>query len=368
MTLIFRHIFKSLFISTIFLASILVTGVWLTQSLRFIGIIVNKDVSIAGYFSLVGFLIPDLLAIVLPICVLISVLFTYNKLIADHEMAILRTCGLSNWRIARPAILIGIIATIIIAFINIYVVPLSFRHFRDMEHKIKNDFTSNFIQEGAFNTLRGITVYAKKRKSDDELENVFIHNQTPEARGKPPYTIIAEKGIIHSDGNGLILTLYQGNRQERDPKTGKMTFFQFDKLKYDLTQIASAAQDRIIKPYERPLSELLNPETIPGNGPGINAQLRAEAHQRILSPFLPLLFVLIGTCILLRGEYSRNSRRLRNLAAVGSAALVQATISSLINLNGKFFYSIYIAYGIVITLLIILSFFLEQLKWRPKKV
>jgi len=124
MSLATRHIFKYLLTSLAFLATVLTTGVWLTQSLRFVEIIVNQNVSIGGYFTLVGFLIPDLIAIVLPICILISVLFTYNKLIADHELSIFRTCGLSNWRLARPALILAFLMACLVAFINIYFVPI----------------------------------------------------------------------------------------------------------------------------------------------------------------------------------------------------------------------------------------------------
>jgi lipopolysaccharide export system permease protein len=87
MSLVTRHLLKYLLTSLFFLAAVLTTGVWLTQSLRFVEIIVNQNVSIGGYFSFVGFLIPDLLAIVLPICILISVLLpimnsAYSALVA----------------------------------------------------------------------------------------------------------------------------------------------------------------------------------------------------------------------------------------------------------------------------------------------
>lgn len=170
MNLIIKYILHRLIINTIFLATVLVGGIWLTQSLRFVEVIVNHNVSLIGYFSFISYLIPDLLAIVLPVCVLVSVLFTYNRLTADHELVILRSCGLSNIKIASPAIFLAFGAMIVAWIINIYVVPASFRHFRNMEHTFRNELSSAFIQEGSFNTANGLTVYIQNRTSDGLLK------------------------------------------------------------------------------------------------------------------------------------------------------------------------------------------------------
>lgn len=340
MTLVTRHILKYLFTSLAFLATVLTTGVWLTQSLRFVEVIVNQNVSIGGYFSLVGFLIPDLLAIVLPVCILISVLFTYNKLIADHEVSIFRTCGLSNWRLARPALILAFLMACFVAFINIYLVPLSFRHLRDMEYQLRNEFSSSFIQDGMFNTLRGVTVYARTRAMNGDLGGVFIHSigQSPRSTQprRNPFTIVAQRGaVVEKEGKKSLLMLFNGTRQEKDEKTGKVSFFHFQTLSYDLDQLAANIQKRIIKPYERSLSDLLNPpnaDTLPLT---IKAQLHSEGHQRLLPPFLVLLFTLIGLSALLPQELNRRGRQKRIMAAICLATGIHIGLIFLININGR---------------------------------
>lgn len=352
MTLVTRHILKYLFTSLAFLATVLTTGVWLTQSLRFVEIIVNQNVSIGGYFSLVGFLIPDLLAIVLPMCVLISVLFTYNKLIADHEISIFRTCGLSNWRLARPALVLAFLMACLVTFITIYLVPISFRHLRDMEYKLRNEFSSSFIQDGMFNTLRGVTVYARNRVVTGDLEGVFIHSvgqaSTTSQPKRSPFTIVAERGAIaKKEGKKPMLMLFQGTRQERDEKTGKVSFFHFQTLSYDLDQLATNIQERIIKPYERSLSDLFNPENADKLPATTKAQFHSEGHQRLLPPLLVILFSLIGVSALLPQELSRRGRQKRIMAVIGLAASLHIGLVSLININGRWHVTILLAYVII---------------------
>lgn len=353
MSLVTHHILKHLFTSLIFLATVLTTGVWLTQSLRFIEIIVNQNVSIGGYFSLVGFLIPDLIAIVLPVCILISVLFTYNKLIADHELSIFRACGLSNWRLARPALILALFMACLVAFINIYVVPISFRHLRDMEYELRNEFSSSFVQDGMFNTLRGVTVYARTRAINGDLDGVFIHSigqgLTPTQPKRNPFTIVAQHGtIVEKEGKKSLLMLLNGTRQEKDEKTGKVSFFHFKTLTYDLEHLAANIQDRIIKPYERPLSDLLNPpdaDTLPLT---TKAQLHSEGHQRLLPPLLVILFTLIGLSALLPQELNRRGRQKRIATAIGLATGVHIGVIFLININGRWSLTIPLAYLIIL--------------------
>ncbi len=369
MSLVTRHILKHLFTSLIFLATVLTTGVWLTQSLRFIEIIVNQNVSIGGYFSLVGFLIPDLVAIVLPVCILISVLFTYNKLIADHELSIFRACGLSNWRLARPALILALFMACLVAFINIYLVPISFRHLRDMEYQLRNEFSSSFVQDGMFNTLRGITVYARTRAVNGDLDGVFIHSigqgLTPSQPKRNPFTIVAQHGtIIEKEGKKSLLMLLNGTRQEKDEKTGKVSFFHFKTLTYDLDQLAANIQERIIKPYERSLTDLLNPPDADSLPLTTKAQLNSEGHQRLLPPFLVMLFTLIGLSALLPQELNRRGRQKRIALAIGLATGIHIGLISLINLNSRWSITISLAYGTILLFSLISLIILEKQSLR----
>lgn len=365
MSLVTRHILKYLFTSLIFLATVLTTGVWLTQSLRFIDVIVNQNVSIGGYFSLVGFLIPDLVAIVLPVCILISVLFTYNKLIADHELSIFRTCGLSNWRLARPALILALFMACLVAFINIYLVPISFRHLRDMEYQLRNEFSSSFVQDGMFNTLRGITVYARTRAVNGDLDGVFIHSigqsLNPSQTKRNPFTIVAQHGtIVEKEGKKSLLMLLNGTRQEKDEKTGKVSFFHFKTLTYDLDQLATNIQERIIKPYERSLTDLLNPPDADNLPLATKAQLLSEGHQRLLPPFLVILFTLIGLSTLLPQELNRRGRQKRIALAIGLATSIHIGLISLINLNSRWSITIPLAYGTILLIGLISLIILEK--------
>lgn len=324
-----RLILKRLFFTITFVTFILMVGVWLTQSLRFIQVIVNHNVSILDYFSLVSFLLPDLLTQVVPICLFISILFIYNRLDQDHELIALRASGLSNIQLAKPVMYIAVGVVFFVSLMNFYLVPLSYRIFRDQEHQIRSELTTVFFQEGAFNTMRGITVYLKNRDPDGTLNNIFIYYVDKDSDKPMSYTIMAQQGRVQNTLQGPHLMLQDGLRQELNLKTRQSAQFKFQELSFDLSRMIQDAQPRTVKPYERPVWELLFSNT--QNDP----KMRAEAHQRLVQPFLVLLLTLIGLNAILSTAMQRRPSRLRIIVAMGLAIASYVLVMTLIHMNGR---------------------------------
>ncbi|MEI8295218.1 MAG: LptF/LptG family permease [Alphaproteobacteria bacterium] len=363
MYLITKTILRRLVISTVFITSTLLAGVWLTQSLRFIQIIVNHNVSIADYFTLVGFLLPDLLAQILPICIFISILFTYNRIDHDHELLAFRASGRSNWQLAKPGVILSGGTMIIITIMNLYVIPASYRLFRDQEHEIRNELTSIFLQEGAFNTLRGVTAYIKSRNLDGSLNNIFLYYTDKNSSKHHTYAIMAQKGKISSTPEGPRLLLQDGIRQEVKVHNQQSSFFRFEEVSYDLSAMMSDTQPRAIKPYEKSLWELLFPgaET---KDPFIISKMRAEAHQRLMLPLFALILAIIALNTVLRRKMNRQSSALRLMGGTFVAITVYMSILGLVNMNAHLNLAIPLAYISVLIVLLLGFFALDRHKHR----
>jgi lipopolysaccharide export LptBFGC system permease protein LptF len=154
--------------------------------------------------------------------------------------------------------------------------------------------------------------------------------------------------------------LFDGTRQIKDQKTGNVSFFHFKTLSYDLDQLAANIQERIIKPHERSLKDLLTPPDADNISPTTKAQLRSEGHQRLVPPLLVLLFTLIGLCSLLPQELNRRGRQKKIAFAIGLAACIHIGLIFLINLNGRWPITIPLAYLSVIFIGVILLVILEK--------
>src|SRR5690242_21147838 len=77
-------------------------AVWLVQSLRLIDLIVNRGLSLGLFAYLAILILPRFVDVVLPIAVFIAVLFTYNRLLTESELVVMRAAGMSQGDLARP--------------------------------------------------------------------------------------------------------------------------------------------------------------------------------------------------------------------------------------------------------------------------
>ena len=87
--------------------------IWLSQSLRFVDLIVNRGIPITTLITLTVMLMPTWLSIVLPIATFGSTLFVYNRLANDREMVVMAAAGISPLRLARPAMGVAGLATLL---------------------------------------------------------------------------------------------------------------------------------------------------------------------------------------------------------------------------------------------------------------
>ena len=113
MRLLNAYVLRQLAVVTLVVAVTLTCAIWLTQSLRFIELIVNRGLTLATFFNLTLLLLPSFLWLLLPIALFAAVLFTYQRLSADSELTVMRAFGRSPLQIARPALALSVIVAAI---------------------------------------------------------------------------------------------------------------------------------------------------------------------------------------------------------------------------------------------------------------
>lgn len=350
------YILKRLCVSVGVLAAILVLLLWLTQSLRFIEVIVHHNVSIFGYLSFIVYLLPDMVVKVLPICTLIGAILAYGKFTLDNELQVMQALGKSPWQILKPGIMLASGLTLALFLLNIYCIPSAYRAFRSQDFQLRNQFSSSIVREGSFNVVRGLTIFVEKRKSSREFEGVFIHDsgERPGKKTKNPFTLLAKKGVLKKINNKPVLVLFDGTRQEKDAKS-IIQSFEFDELIYNLDEFTRIVNSRSLKPYERDLKELFEINSENAEDIKLQKRMEAEGHQRILLPFLCLVNMLIAALVMVVNRPSRRLRRKRMTGLILMGVLFQWLILNLLQLQARFGFSVLLAYGLV-ALIIILAF------------
>lgn len=332
--------------------------VWLSQSLRLFDMLLNSKVSIWLFVRLTMMLIPSYLAIISPIALFAVALFTYNRLITDRELIILRAAGMSPMQLAKPVLTIGILFTLIGFYISLILVPHAVANFREMRWKVQHDVSHLLIQEGEFNDITdGITVYIRNKNGDGSLEGIILHDQhNPDSQ----VTLLAEKGnIVYKDGVPQI-SMKNGSRQEVSNKTGRFSILYFDYYNLDFVSNKDKSASRFKNPAERSLKELL---TTPRNqlpNDKTYHRFRMEGFKRLSMPFYNLSFMLIAAAGLLTGNFNRRGHNKRIIVTVLIMAGVQIAALGVENLCMKNLYFVPLLYVLAIAPIFICLYVLKH--------
>lgn len=318
---IFRQLAAALLAVTIGLAAL----VWLTQSLRFIELVLDRGLSFLVFIELTGLLLPSFFAVILPITTFVVILFVYVRLSADRELVVMRAAGISQWRLARPALALASLAVLICYGLNLSLVPTTQAAFRAWQYEIRNQLAAILVQEGVFSSVGDdLTVYARYRDRDGTLRGILVHDARE--RGAP-VTILAEAGRITPGPNGPRVTLENGERQQVErvppppgsppdtPASTRLSVLSFSENSIDLARTSRGAGgeggDRYRNAQERSIDELLHPDPADHVPDRDLRRFKAEAHQRLASPLNALGFGLVALATALTGQFRRHGGGLR---------------------------------------------------------
>ena len=164
-----RYMFWQLFVGMALVATALTCVVWLTQSLRFVDLIVNSGLSASMFVYLTGLMMPNFLTIILPVSLFAIATFTYHRMIMDRELVVMRAAGLGQLDLSKPAIILAFLIVGVGYLLSTYIVPTSYTQFREMKWDARFSFSHVLLREGTFNDVsRGITVYVRERTDDGQ--------------------------------------------------------------------------------------------------------------------------------------------------------------------------------------------------------
>jgi lipopolysaccharide export system permease protein len=327
-----RYILRQLIGPFVFITLGLSAVVWLTQSLRFVDLIVNKGLSIQAFLQLTLLLLPVFFGVIAPVALFCAVLYVYNRLTRDSELVSLTASGLAPAQLARPALLLASLVALLIYSMTLYFMPAAQRSFKDQQFLIRSDYTGILLQEGVFTTLiPGVTVYVRARTPNGELMGILVHD---ERNPDESLTMMAERGQLVKAESGPRFVLSNGNRQQIDKAGGRLSLLYFDHYTMDLGVFAADATTRWREAGERYVWELLRPSDHPDDLKNRDKFL-AEAHQRLVLPFFAPALVAIALGALLSGEFNRRGQWRRLMVAVIAGVLFEALGLGLQNATAK---------------------------------
>jgi lipopolysaccharide export system permease protein len=302
------YIFRQLLKSTLALVVVLMSIIWLFHAIRALEFIVNRGAGASDFLIMSVASMPLWLIIAVPISGFIAINWVFNRILAERELLVMQTVGLSPMQLAKAPVALGIILTSFLSLNSAFILPTSFGVYKDLQFKLRNTIPTILLRDGVFiDVVNGMTMLIGRRDNNNVMHDVFIYDARINDR---IITMTAKNAQFMDNTTTPTLVLHDGERSERNPtgKNGAVLLFETHSLK--ITRNTDAPAERTyVDMNEDSISDLLSLEK--ATSADNFTKRYAEGHYRIASPFLGLALCLLSASVILRGQIRRDlwSRR-----------------------------------------------------------
>jgi lipopolysaccharide export system permease protein len=232
--IIFRAVFAELFppfLLSLFIMSALLV---LEKVYKLISLVVENRLRTQELGLMLVYLLPQILMVTLPLAVVGAVSITVIRHSVDSELITLRASGRSLWNYARPYFAFGLVATLITASFTLWIQPIAYRKYSDLQLEMIRYRAEEKIIPGEFNYDFGDKVIrVGGRLSPREFSSIFISDKV--LRPNSP-VIAAQHGTIEVDQEAkrVLFRLERGRIYTTDPDPELIRTVDFDRLNYRL--------------------------------------------------------------------------------------------------------------------------------------
>jgi lipopolysaccharide export system permease protein len=337
MTLFSRYVFRQVTNAFVIILVTLTTIVWLATALKQLDLIVSQGQGFVLFLKMTVLSLPSLMALIAPNAMLMASLYTLDRMNGDSELIVMTAAGAPIWRIGAPFVALASMVCVVILICNLWVMPASVRALRALITQVRTDVISQVLQPGRFSSTEpGLTFHIRDRSPTGDLLGLLVHDERDD---KQIMSYLAERGRIVSNDDGAYLVMFEGHvhRYETKSPDQGVQIVAFDQYVLNISDLnPKDVGSKELRPRERYLGELLNPDPKLLKGKGNLGQLRTELHDRFSTPFYPLLFAILAVAILGHARTTRESRWAQILLAVGIAVGLRVsglTASNLVTLS-----------------------------------
>ena len=337
MSLFSRYVFRQVANAFVIILVTLTTIVWLATALKQLDLIVSQGQGFVLFLKMTFLTLPSLMALIAPNAMLMASLYTLDRMNGDSELIVMTAAGAPIWRIGAPFVLLASMVCVVILICNLWVMPASMRALRALITQVRTDVISQVLQPGRFSSTEpGLTFHIRDRSPTGDLLGLLVHDERDD---KQLMSYLADRGRIISNDDGAYLVMFDGHVhrfETKSPDQG-VQIVAFDQYLLNISDLnPKDTGSKELRPRERYLGELLNPDPKLLKAKGAVGQLRTELHDRFSTPFYPLLFAFLAVAILGHARTTRESRWAQILIAAGIAVGLRVsglTASNLVTLS-----------------------------------
>ena len=320
MKVVERYIFRRTFM--MFMGALLWTMaiVWTTQVLARINLVTDSGQSALTFFELATLILPSIIPIVVPFALIIAVAQTLSVMNSDSELVVVSAAGGSRHIIARPVVILALLASVFSFAVDNGIDPYARERGRQLVATAHADLLSLVIQEGTFRKVDdGLFVQVAERLPDGRLGGIFVADSRQEGMDLVYY---AKNGAVVQDAEKSMLVMTDGVVHRKSPD-GNLSVIRFSSYAFDLSAFSAAAGAITMYPKDRTLAYLYNPDPNDKLFQNKPQTYRAELHRRLTEWIYPLVFALIALAVAGDARSHREGRINPLITAISIALFVR---------------------------------------------
>jgi len=249
-----------------------------------------RPLEIVQYYSLE---IPPVIVLILPVCLLLSMLYSLSRLTRHSEITAMRAGGVSIYRIVTPFIGIGVVATLISGFINEVVAPDAAYHAEQFLEYQTSDKGEEiyFAHSIALKNADHVWMIQKFDTRDLSMYNVELVEQRNDSSNAVKYQ--AEKALW-LDGRWWFMDLTVQHYNEKGDLSGAPEII-LQKEMRELTETPQTFMSEIKDPEYLSSAEMLHYlESKTDISESTRNRLKVDLHARLSAPLICLIVTLLG--------------------------------------------------------------------------
>jgi lipopolysaccharide export system permease protein len=322
MTQIESYIFQKIARAFLLSFAALTMTVWLTQALRQFDLVSAMGQTIITFFKITLLLLPSLTTVTAPIALMLAVIYTFNSMNQGSELVVINAAGTKQWWLLKPVLMAGLIVTVFMATMTLWMSPLSLRLWRELRSEVNGNLLTSILREGEFVKIEnGLFFQLRQRMPDGTLRGIFLSDSREDEES---VDYIAERGAVLDSPLGIFLVMSDGTIQTRKEKDSSLSIIQFSSYAFDLSTFSSPQKAPVFMPNERPTGYLFEPDPDDRLFQKQPGKFTAELHTRFTTPINALVFAVIPLLFLSQAETARQKRSATIALAAFSALSLAA--------------------------------------------
>src|SRR5262252_4344625 len=211
-SILFRYFLKETIPFSLLAFIILTTLIFAQQAARLSELILASSPPSGLILQVLGWIIPNVVTITLPMALLLGAMIALNRISADSELVASMASGRSLFQLTRPLVLLALGGALVTLILTLSVVPRSYRAIKSLRTRILLQELGSQIKPQSLNTnFPGYLLYVQDIDvKNGEWLGVFLLQENPETHNSRLLT--AKRGQLRlSDGPKTALDLQLSN-------------------------------------------------------------------------------------------------------------------------------------------------------------